>query len=39
MRILSIFLCVLMFSSCDYIMVQEKEGRASEIIAIVNTDK
>jgi hypothetical protein len=28
-----------MFSSCDYIMVQEKEGRASEIIAIVNTDK
>jgi hypothetical protein len=39
MRILSILLCVFTFSSCDYIMVQEKEGRASEIIAIVNTDK
>ena len=39
MRILIILLCVFTFSSCDYIMFQEKEGRASEIIAIVNTDK
>ena len=39
MRILIVLLCVFTFSSCDYIMFQEKEGRASEIIAIVNTDK
>jgi len=39
MRALIILLGVFTFSSCDYIMVQEKEGRASEIIAIVNTDK
>jgi hypothetical protein len=34
-----VFFCTFMLASCDYISMQEKEDRASEIIAIVNTDK
>ncbi|WP_334058622.1 hypothetical protein [Polaribacter sp. P097] len=30
---------LLLFASCDYLTVQEKESTASEIVAIVNTEK
>tara|TARA_B110000240_G_scaffold117134_1_gene131218 strand:- start:291 stop:1136 length:846 start_codon:yes stop_codon:yes gene_type:complete len=39
MRFILVFFCVFLLASCDYISMQEKEDRASEIIAIVNTDK
>ncbi|QNM86752.1 hypothetical protein H9W90_06445 [Polaribacter pectinis] len=39
MRIFAIFLCVIVFTSCNYFKLQEKENNASEIIAIVNTEK
>ncbi|MFQ3296816.1 MAG: hypothetical protein ACI9JT_002348 [Polaribacter sp.] len=39
MRFILVFFCTFMLASCDYISMQEKEDRASEIIAIVNTDK
>jgi hypothetical protein len=39
MRFISIFLCVFLLTSCDYLLVQEKEDNASEIVAIVATDK
>jgi hypothetical protein len=39
MRFISIFLCVFLLTSCDYLLVQEKEDNTSEIVAIVDTDK
>ncbi len=39
MRLISVFLCVFLLVSCDYLMVREKEDKSSEIVAIVNTDK
>jgi hypothetical protein len=39
MRFISVFFCVFLLTSCDYLLVQEKEDNASEIVAIVNTDK
>ena len=39
MRFILVFFCIFLLASCDYISMQEKEDRASEIIAIVNTDK
>jgi hypothetical protein len=39
MRFISVFLCVFLLVSCDYLMVREKEDKSSEIVAIVNTDK
>jgi len=31
--------CIVMFTSCDLFKIQEKESNASEIVAIVNTEK
>ena len=39
MRFISVFFSIFLLTSCDYLLVQEKEDNASEIIAIVNTDK
>jgi len=39
MRFICIFFSMFLLTSCDYLLVQEKEDNASEIIAIVNTDK
>jgi hypothetical protein len=39
MRFISVFLCVFLLTSCDYLLVQEKEDNTSEIVAIVDTDK
>ncbi|AUC84743.1 hypothetical protein CW731_05290 [Polaribacter sp. ALD11] len=39
MRFITVFFCVFLFTSCDYLLVQEKEEHTSEIVAIVNTDK
>jgi hypothetical protein len=39
MRFISVLVCVFLLTSCDYLLVQEKEDNASEIVAIVNTDK
>ena len=39
MRFLSILFSIFTLASCDYIKLQEKDASASEIIAIVNTDK
>jgi hypothetical protein len=39
MRFISIFFCVFLLTSCDYLLVQEKEDNTSEIVAIVDTDK
>jgi hypothetical protein len=39
MRFISVLVCVFLLTSCDYLRVQEKEDNASEIVAIVNTDK
>jgi len=38
-RILNALLVVFLFNSCNYFVVQEKEEKSSEIIAIVNTAK
>ena len=38
-RILNAFLIIYLFNSCNYFIVQEKEDKSSEIIAIVNTEK
>jgi len=38
-RILNAFLMLFLFNSCNYFVVQEKEDKSSEIIAIVNTAK
>ena len=32
-------LIIYLFNSCNYFIVQEKEDKSSEIIAIVNTEK
>lgn len=39
MRLVIAFFCVLLFFSCDYFTVQEKQVNSSEIIAIVDTEK
>ena len=39
MRYLFFFFSILLLTSCDFFLVQEKENTASEIVAIVNTDK
>ena len=39
MKGLFFFFVAALFTSCDYFKVQEKEDRASDIIAIVNTEK
>ena len=39
MRRIALFLCFLVFISCDYFNIQEKNNTSSEIVAIVNTDK
>jgi hypothetical protein len=39
MRFVSIFFCVFLLTSCNYVLLQEKEDSTSEIVAIVNTDK
>jgi len=39
MRLVIAFFCVLLFFSCDYLTVQEKQVNSSEIIAIVDTEK
>jgi hypothetical protein len=39
MRFISIFACFFLLASCEYFVVQEKKDTASQIIAIVNTDK
>jgi hypothetical protein len=31
--------CIVLFASCDFFKIQEKESNASEIVAIVNTEK
>lgn len=38
-RILNAFLIIYLFNSCNYFIVQEREDKSSEIIAIVNTEK
>ncbi|MGK0326541.1 MAG: hypothetical protein ACJA1D_001896, partial [Polaribacter sp.] len=38
-RITSALLIIFTFHSCNYFVVQEKEEKSSEIIAIVNTVK
>ena len=38
-RILNAFLIIYLFNSCNYFILQEKEDKSSEIIAIVNTEK
>jgi hypothetical protein len=39
MRFISLFFCVFLLISCEYLLVQEKKDMVSEIVAIVNTDK
>ena len=39
MRFLAGFLCITLFTSCDYFNLQEKDSNTSEIVAIVNTEK
>jgi hypothetical protein len=39
MRFIGVFVCFFMLASCEYFVVQEKKDTASEIVAIVNTDK
>ncbi|WP_299669056.1 hypothetical protein [uncultured Polaribacter sp.] len=39
MRLVLLSFCMLFLTSCDYLLVQEKENKSSEIIAIVNTEK
>ena len=39
MRLVIAFFCVLLFFSCDYLTVQEKQVNSYEIIAIVDTEK
>lgn len=39
MRFVIAFFCVLLFASCDYFTVQEKQVNSSEIVAIVDTEK
>jgi hypothetical protein len=39
MRFISLFFCVFLIISCEYLLVQEKKDMVSEIVAIVNTDK
>ncbi len=39
MKKIAFFFSILTFISCDYFNIQEKKDKASEIVAIVNTDK
>ena len=39
MRYLAFIFCVILLASCDFFKIQEKENNASEIVAIVNTEK
>lgn len=39
MRIVFVIFCAFLFTSCQYFEMQEKEEHASEIVAIVNTEK
>jgi hypothetical protein len=39
MKYLVTLFCILLFASCDLFKIQEKESNASEIVAIVNTEK
>ena len=39
MKYLVFIFCIALFISCDFFKIQEKENNASEIVAIVNTEK
>jgi hypothetical protein len=39
MRFIGVFVCFFLLASCEYLVVQEKKEAASQIVAIVNTDK
>ena len=39
MKYIAVILCVLLFTSCNFFKMQEKESNTSEIVAIVNTEK
>ncbi len=39
MKYIAILFCVVLFTSCDFFKMQEKESNTSEIVAIVNTEK
>jgi hypothetical protein len=39
MRFIGLFVCFFLLASCEYLVVQEKKEVASQIVAIVNTDK
>ena len=39
MKYLAFIFCIALFISCDFFKIQEKENNASEIVAIVNTEK
>ena len=39
MKYIAFLFCIVLFTSCDFFKIQEKESATSEIVAIVNTEK